>query len=217
MDVKTLCLGILAEQDRTGYEIKRYCEEVFRHFFLAGFGSIYPALAELRRAGLVRLTGGAQPSATRQGRPDKKVYGITPAGRSALAAELLATVPSHKVRSSFLTLMYFAHLMPPEAVDQKLGQMIQSFEATVEGELASFGANEAWRDLTPGQRFALGYGRTVLGAALAYCREQRPLLAQALREAAPAAVTGVTDAAADAGKPESGGEATRLAEALAGE
>ena len=53
MDVKTLCLGVLTEGDRTGYEIKQRFEEAFNHFFGAGFGSIYPALAELTRRGLV--------------------------------------------------------------------------------------------------------------------------------------------------------------------
>ena len=54
MDVKTLCLGVLTEGDKTGYEIKRCFEEAFSHFFGAGFGSIYPALADLSRRGLVK-------------------------------------------------------------------------------------------------------------------------------------------------------------------
>jgi len=176
MDVKTLCLGVLTEQDHTGYEIKRCCEEVFRHFFVAGFGSIYPALAELQRDGLVTAT-----SVEQKKRPDKKIYSITAAGRRALVEELAATPPRHKVRSEFLTLMYFAHLLPPERVDAVLGQMIERFEQTLVEELALFDSDDAPGELTPGQRFALGYGRTVLTAALAYCKRQRPQLARALR------------------------------------
>ena len=79
MDVKTLCLGVLTEGNKSGYEIKRCFEEAFSHFFVAGFGSIYPALAELSRAGLVTCENVEQ-----EGRPDKKVYSLTPAGeRSA--------------------------------------------------------------------------------------------------------------------------------------
>jgi len=176
MDVKTLCLGVLTEQDHTGYEIKRCCEEVFRHFFVAGFGSIYPALAELQRDGLVTAK-----SVEQKKRPDKKIYSITAAGRRALVEELAATPPRHKVRSEFLTLMYFAHLLPPERVDAVLGQMIERFEQTLVEELALFDSDDAPGELTPGQRFALGYGRTVLTAALAYCKRQRPQLARALR------------------------------------
>jgi PadR family transcriptional regulator, regulatory protein AphA len=176
MDVKTLCLGVLSAEDHSGYEIKRRCEEVFRHFFVAGFGSIYPALAELQRDGLVTVQ-----SVEQKKRPDKKIYRITEAGRAALAEELVATPPRHKVRSEFLTLMYFAHLLPPARVDAVLGEMIDRFEATLVDELAVFDRDDAPRELTPGQHFALGYGRTVLTAALAYCKRQRPQLARALR------------------------------------
>ena len=55
MDVKTLCLGVLAERPMTGYEIKKLFDRGFRHFFVAGYGSIYPALAELAQAGLVTV------------------------------------------------------------------------------------------------------------------------------------------------------------------
>ena len=33
MDVKTLCLGVLTEGDKSGYEIKKHFEQAFRHFF----------------------------------------------------------------------------------------------------------------------------------------------------------------------------------------
>lgn len=194
MDVKTLCLGVLTEQDRSGYEIKRRCEEVFRHFFVAGFGSIYPALAELQRDGLVTATNVEQKK-----RPDKKIYQITEAGQSALAAELIATPPRHKVRSEFLTLMYFAHLMPADRVDEVLAEMITSFETMLIDDLVVFDRDDSTDGeealaLTPGQQFALGYGRTVLTAALAYCKRQRPQLVRAIRTQSASDVTDDTDA-----------------------
>ena len=181
MDVKTLCLGVLSEEDRSGYEIKRRCEEVFRHFFVAGFGSIYPALAELQRDGLV-----TSQSVEQKKRPDKKLYRITDEGRNALADELVETPPRHKVRSEFLALMYFAHLLPPERVDAVLGQMIDRFETMLGDELGFFDREDQAPNLTPGQQFALGFGRTVLTAALAYCNRQRPQLGRALRGEAAA-------------------------------
>ena len=75
MDVKTLCLGVLAERPMTGYEIKKLFDRGFRHFFVAGYGSIYPALAELAQAGLVTVE-----SVDQERRPDKKVYRITAVG-----------------------------------------------------------------------------------------------------------------------------------------
>ena len=50
MDIKTLCLGVLTQGEASGYDIKKHFECVFSHFYVAGFGSIYPALTELARA-----------------------------------------------------------------------------------------------------------------------------------------------------------------------
>lgn len=181
MDVKTLCLGVLTERPMTGYEIKKQFEAAFRHFFPAGFGSIYPALAELARDGLVTVENVEQ-----DGRPDKKVYDLTAAGRKALAAELVVTEPRHKVRSEFLALMFFAHLLPPERVEQVIDGMIREWEHVLEDDLATAERDAVARGcepLTPGMRFALGYGRTMLSAALAYVKRQQPQLLRELREA----------------------------------
>ena len=103
MDVKTICLGVLCTREATGYDIKKHFETAFSHFFLAGFGSIYPALAELSDAGLVtceeqasggrgaRFTGPprrvGKPSSTRSGRRNR-------ATRSARNSSYSCTSPS---------------------------------------------------------------------------------------------------------------------------
>jgi PadR family transcriptional regulator AphA len=175
MDVRTLCLGVLTERAMSGYEIKKHFEEAFRHFFLAGYGSIYPALAELAREGLVTVE-----SVEQEKRPDKKVYRITELGWAELQRELMMTRPQHRVRSEFLALMYFAHLLPPARVAQLIDERIAEWERNLYQDIARF-EREAGKPgaapLTPGQRFGLGYGSAVLTAALAYVRRQRgPLL-----------------------------------------
>lgn len=187
MDVRTLCLGVLTERPMSGYEIKKHFEQAFQHFFLAGFGSIYPALAELARDGLVSVE-----SVEQDKRPDKKVYRITARGRAVLGEELLAAEPQHRVRSEFLVLMYFAHLLPPERVAALLDAMILRLERCLSEELDQ--VERASRapgasPLLPGQRFGLGYGRLMVSTALAYLQRQKaPLLREleALR-APPAA------------------------------
>jgi PadR family transcriptional regulator AphA len=174
MDIKTLCLGVLTEGDKTGYEIKQCFEEAFSHFFGAGFGSIYPALAELSREGLVTCR-----SVEQDKRPDKKVYRLTAAGQRVLVEELLATAPRHKVRSEFLVLMYFAHLLPPERVAAIIDQMIAHWEPLVAGIERCVESSP-----TPGMRFAAGYGRAVLGAALAYVREHKEGLVREVADSA---------------------------------
>jgi DNA-binding PadR family transcriptional regulator len=182
MDVKTLCLGVLTEGDKTGYEIKHCFESGFSHFFGAGFGSIYPALAELSRRGLVTCR-----SVEQEKRPDKKVYRLTAAGRRLLLDELMATPPRHKVRSEFLVLIYFAHLLPPDRVARIIDQMSAGWQSAV-AEIEACTAGPDGLALTPGMRFAAGYGRAVLGAALAYIGEHRAELVRAVADlAAPTA------------------------------
>ena len=194
MDVKTLCLGVLTEGDKTGYEIKRRFEEAFSHFFGAGYGSIYPALAHLTRQGMVTCR-----SVEQDKRPDKKVYSLTAPGHAALLDELMATPPRHKVRSEFLVLTYFAHLLPPDRVATVVDQMIATWEPLL-AEIESHchchdDGGEPAGEIPPGMRVAAGYGRAVVGAALAYVREHKAELVREVaegrnREALPMALAG---------------------------
>ena len=175
MDVKTLCLGVLTERDQTGYEIKQHFEEAFSHFFVAGYGSIYPALAELTRRELVHCT-----SVTQEKRPDKKVYSITPLGRAALIDDLMNTPPRHKVRSEFLMLMYFAHLLPPERLGEVAEEMIAQWDGFL--DLLEDCCGKDGDDLTPGMKFVTGYGKAVIGAARHYVDQNRNLLIDTIRK-----------------------------------
>lgn len=169
MDVKTLCLGVLCHCDATGYDIKKHFESAFSHFFVAGYGSIYPALAELTERDLVCCEALPQP-----GRPDRKVYRITEAGRDAFREALCRTEPRHKVRSEFLVLLYFARLMPPERLSAVLDQRLGEIETTLRqlDEMERLEGDE-W---TAGERFVGGFGRAVLEASRDYIRQHRQLV-----------------------------------------
>jgi DNA-binding PadR family transcriptional regulator len=168
MDVKTVCLGMLSDGDASGYDLKKQFESTFSHFFAAGYGSIYPALASLHADGLVECREIAQ-----DGRPDRKVYRITAAGLDQLRAALDAPNPSHKIRSEFLATMCFAHLMTPEQIagvlDNRLAdlehylQMFEEFET----------CNESWTD---GMRFVCGFGRAMTEATKSFIEEHRDSL-----------------------------------------
>jgi DNA-binding PadR family transcriptional regulator len=184
MDTRTLCLGVLTERAMSGYEIKKHFEQAFRHFFVAGFGSIYPALAELAQGGLVTVE-----SVEQSGRPDKKVYRITPAGRGQLQQELMLAAPQHRLRSEFLVLMYFAHLLPPERVEQVINQRIGELERSLVEDIEACERADGLpgaEPLTPGQRFTLAYGRMMLTAAASFLRRHKgPLLRDLEADAAP--------------------------------
>lgn len=169
MDVKTLCLGLLTFGAASGYDLKKRFEESFRYFYSAGYGSIYPALAYLAETELVTCEEIVQ-----DGRPDRKLYRITDAGREEFRKALANTCPGHKMRSEFLAMMFFAHLMTPEQVGQllahraeRLADVIQEMSATAMG---------AGGEHPAGVEFVRGFGETVARAALDYIHEYQHLL-----------------------------------------
>ena len=181
MDVKTVCLGMLTDGDASGYDMKKCFESSFGHFFPAGYGSIYPALATLARNGLVEYELVPQ-----EGKPDRKVYSITDKGLEALLEGLSNPNPSHKIRSEFLATLWFAHLMPDEQVTtvienklDEIDQFLKLIEEFVTVECPAAGS---------GAQFVAGFGKHMASAFKQYIEENRELLANpSLTEARTAA------------------------------
>lgn len=185
MDTKTLCLGALTLGDASGYDIRKRFAERFGYFMDVSPSAIYPALAELRREGLVEVTRVAQES-----RPDKKVYRISEAGRRTFL-EALRTAPArHRVRSEFMILLFFSHLLPDWRLEEVLDERLAEFDRLIEmtgGWLEAEGA-EAPR----GVRFTAGYGLAVMQTARDYIRANRHQLEEdpAGEDAPPLSVAG---------------------------
>lgn len=99
-------LGLLKEQELHGYELKKRLADTVGPGHGVSFGSIYPALGRLEKAGAVAIV----PVNAGAGR-GKKVYAITEPGER-LFEELLAadTGPSEDERSFNLRLVFARHL-----------------------------------------------------------------------------------------------------------
>jgi DNA-binding PadR family transcriptional regulator len=108
--LETAILGFLADSDLHGYELKKRIAELVAPWSRVSFGSLYPALTRLEKAGLIRvvrtvdapapLTGslGAEVAAFRakalQGATSlrgRKVFALTETGRARLSALLRDT------------------------------------------------------------------------------------------------------------------------------
>jgi PadR family transcriptional regulator, regulatory protein AphA len=160
MNIRTLCLGILSFQEASGYEIKKEIEDgLFSHFIDASFGSIYPALTLLNAEGLVTLRAEEQ-----TGRPDKKVYAITEAGRAALAKGLLVIPARDKYKSEFLFEMLLQELLPVEHRQLAITKQLTDLRE----ELARIAECRAEGTGTAGSEFVTGYGEAVLTAGVSY-------------------------------------------------
>ncbi|NNC77302.1 MAG: PadR family transcriptional regulator [Woeseiaceae bacterium] len=168
MDVKTVCLGMLSDGEASGYDLKKQFESTFAHFFAAGYGSIYPALSALAAEGLVECREIAQ-----DGKPDRKVYRITDAGIQQLRDALKKPNPSHKVRSEFLAMMVFAHLMTREQIDTIMASRIADIDRDL--ELIQAFENACLQNSTPGMRYVCGCGKAVMQAMKKYIEENRDL------------------------------------------
>lgn len=166
MNIRTLCLGILTLGDATGYEIKKMVEGPFSHFYRASFGSIYPALSRLTEEGFVLCTATAQ-----ERRPPKKVYRIGPDGRLAFVDDLMAPIEADAMRSDFLMMMFFSHLLPAQHLARVLDRRLAEYR---EGAARLLGTvSDA---PTAGQRFVCGFGVAVYGAAGDFLEENRHLV-----------------------------------------
>ncbi len=91
---------MLTSGPMSGYELRQRIEMSIGNFWNESFGQIYPALAKLRRQGLVEVE--------ETGRAGRKVYSLTPAGRDRLAAWLRVMPTSRKPRNEMLLKLFFA-------------------------------------------------------------------------------------------------------------
>jgi PadR family transcriptional regulator AphA len=169
MDVKTLCLGLLSIREACGYDLKKEFGSIFKHFYPAGYGSIYPALADLAENNLVSCREIPQ-----EGKPDRKIYRITDKGQSAFEQALRDTAPKHKMRSEFLAMLYFSDLIEPERLSALLDERVEALKGAI---LDIDQIEESWDKETPaGARFVAGFGASVAKAAADYIESNRALL-----------------------------------------
>ena len=164
MNVRTLCLAILYFGDATGYEIKKLSMEgKYSHFVDASFGSIYPSLARLEKDGMVTCCEETQP-----GKPPRKVYSITQAGRAAFVRSLYDPPARDVFRSEFLLIAMCADILPPAVVRRA----IETRVAQLEGEIEHLNQIAAECGHA-GTRWAVEYGLCCVGGSLEYLNARR--------------------------------------------
>jgi DNA-binding PadR family transcriptional regulator len=169
MDVKTLCLGLLSINEACGYDLKKEFESIFKHFYSAGYGSIYPALADLAENDLVSCREIPQ-----DGKPDRKTYRITEAGRKAFGNALRNTNPQHKMRSEFLAMLYFADLMESDHLRTLMDDRVKQLRDAV---LHIDRIEKEWGpDTSVGAKFVAGFGSAISRAAADYIESNREML-----------------------------------------
>jgi DNA-binding PadR family transcriptional regulator len=134
---QTAVLGALSILPMSGYALREEIKNTLGHFWSESFGQIYPALAELQRAGLVDRRDDAG------GRSSN--YNITPAGTARLR-ELLAEAPQpNKPRNGVLLRLFFGRQLGPDACRQ----LVREARDQAEAQLAAM--QEARAELAGGK------------------------------------------------------------------
>lgn len=120
-------LGVLAEGPRTGYALVRHLAQSIAYAWPAGHSQVYPELARLREAGLIRERG----AAPRGGR----VYEITEAGVEELRRWLRETRPSRTTRDEAALRLFFLWLLDENEAEAYLrGEVEHAREVLAELE-----------------------------------------------------------------------------------
>ncbi|MGB3683303.1 MAG: PadR family transcriptional regulator [Rubrobacteraceae bacterium] len=164
MDLKSVLLGFLRRGDCTGYELKAAMEESVGFFFGASYGSIYPALKVLESGGMVRVREVVQ-----SGKPNKKIYKITPEGEAYFRAQLRERPAEDGFRSEFLMQLFFGQHQDSD----RLLALLSEHRASREAKLGLLRGVEATvKDVAdPYEMMCLRYGLTSYEATLSWLDE----------------------------------------------
>jgi DNA-binding PadR family transcriptional regulator len=120
MSLRHAILGFLRFQPMSGYDLKRAFDASVRHFWSADRAQIYRTLAELQAGALVeveRVPG--------EGRPDRLVHRLTPAGAAALEAWLSEPAAAPPRREPFLLKLFLSDGLGPGGRDALFAAEIQ--------------------------------------------------------------------------------------------
>jgi DNA-binding PadR family transcriptional regulator len=110
MSLRYAILGLLANDELSGYELTKRFDRSVAYFWQARSQQIYPELARLEADGLVtgRLV-------EQVGRPDKRLYRITDAGQRSLRKWVVTPSPPTLVKDEFMVKVYCYGLIDPLA------------------------------------------------------------------------------------------------------
>ncbi|MHB8462429.1 MAG: PadR family transcriptional regulator [Vulcanimicrobiaceae bacterium] len=98
-------LGMLAGSPMSGYDLTRAFDESLQFVWSAKHAQIYPELAWLLAGGYIEQT--------QAGARGRRVYAITPAGRTELQRWLIETRPDRSPRQETLLRSFFLWTIPP--------------------------------------------------------------------------------------------------------
>ena len=124
--IDVVILGLLSHEDLTGYDIKKRIDGAISFFWKGSFGSIYPALNAMERAGQI-----SKYEADDSGSRKKILYHITAKGTKVLKQWLNDEQASNELKYETLLKLYFGGVEVTETTVHN----IEIFESNIREEL----------------------------------------------------------------------------------
>jgi DNA-binding PadR family transcriptional regulator len=119
-------LGFLDYQPMSGYDLKKFFDQSVAHFWSATQSHIYKALEELEKDGMVESQVIQQ-----AGKPNRKQYKITEAGRTELRRWVSTPLPVELKREAWLIQVFFAHHLANEEIAHLFENRIERLHASL--------------------------------------------------------------------------------------
>ena len=178
---KYALLGMLSMGPMSGYDIKKMTDMSISHFWSENFGHIYPVLKKMEAEGLV--TKSVEET---EGRPNRNIYSITPAGRRELVEWLLLPVESLSFRNELLLKIFFADQIPVERIIEMVEEERERFSCKLKEFRRiddNLKADPGYRDdeRIPFWLMTLSFGIHSSSAAVSWCDETIKILHELLK------------------------------------
>lgn len=168
-------LGLLAEQPRSGYDIKKEVEERLGHFWSESYGHIYPMLKRLRSRRLIT----AKPSERRAGRPARQVYAVTAAGRRALTAWFERPPMAPRPRNELLLRLLLGRFAPAGVLRRDVAAYrARAHEGLVRLRAVQLELDAAASDDLDYERVVLAFGIALYTTLGRWCADAEAMLAE---------------------------------------
>ena len=181
-------LTLLADRDYSGYDLSKAFDASITHVWAASQSQIYPELRKLEENG--QICGQDVPQ---DGRPDKRVYALTDAGRRSLIDWVAEPPTSLTIRDPFQLRAINLGRLPPERASELVCEqraLLRARLTTLEAiasllEERGHVPGEAWNDQL-GSRLTVEAGILTARAYLNWCDWALERLADSAGEASDA-------------------------------
>ena len=127
MSLKHAILAMIDIDKGSGYDLAKRFDQSVGFFWPSTYQQVYRDLGRLEHDGLVNAEKVSQ-----QGKPDKKIYSITPAGITELKSWLSVPAKPMKIKDTFLIKLFGGHQLSRQELLEDLDRQQLEHEATLE-------------------------------------------------------------------------------------